>query len=98
MVVVFYFKERTGMTEEKFNQVYGPAVSNISSQQDITEQESRIEKNQADIKIQQQNLELQQQQQDTQHLMVVGGLAISGVLVLIVAIYLFAKLRRKKTT
>ena len=84
------------MTQEKFDRIYGPAIDNISSQEDINEQQSRIDKNTADIKAQQQQIALQQQQQDTQHLLVIGGLTIAGVAVAIIAAYLFIKLLRSK--
>lgn len=84
------------MTQEEYDRTYGPAVDNLSSQEDLDEQQSRIDKNNADTKLQQQQIELQQQQQDTQHLMVVGGLALGGVLVLVLIAYLIMKLNNNR--
>jgi|GEM_PF-2863876 len=80
------------MTQDELDGI----VDNISTQEDLDEQQSRIDKNKAEIKLQQQKIELQQQQQDTQQLMVVGGLILGGVLILVLIGYLIMKLNKSK--
>lgn len=84
------------MDTETFDRVYGGAVKNISSLEEIEERESRIEKNKADTKLKEQQLTLQQKQQETNSLVAIGGLTLGGILVVVLAIYLLAKLRKTK--
>jgi hypothetical protein len=82
--------------EETFDRVYGGAVKNMSSLEENEEHKSRTEKNKADTKLKEQQLALQQKQQETNSLIAIGGLTLGSVLVIILAVYLFAKLRKTK--
>mgnify|MGYP000407081602 CR=1 FL=1 len=84
------------MDEETFDRVYGGAVKNMSSLEENEEHKSRTEKNKADTKLKEQQLALQQKQQETNSLIAIGGLTLGSVLVIILAVYLFAKLRKTK--
>lgn len=84
------------MDEETFDRVFGGATKNMSRSGNFEESESRIENNKADTKLKEQQLTLRQKQQETNSLMVIGGLALGSVLVVILAVYLFAKLRKTK--
>jgi hypothetical protein len=82
--------------EETFDRVYGGAVKNMSSLEENEEHKSRTEKNKADTKLKEQQLALQQKQQETNSLIAIGGLTLGSMLVIILAVYLFAKLRKIK--
>lgn len=84
------------MDEETFDRVYGGAVKNMSSLEENEEHKSRTEKNKADTKLKEQQLALQQKQQETNSLIAIGGLTLGSMLVIILAVYLFAKLRKIK--
>lgn len=84
------------MDEETFDRVYGGAVKNMSSLEENEEHKSRTEKNKADTKLKEQQLALQQKQQETNSLIAIGGLTLGSMLVIILAVYLFAKLRKTK--
>ena len=84
------------MDEETFDRVYGGAVKNMSSLEENEDHKSRTEKNKADTKLKEQQLALQQKQQETNSLIAIGGLTLGSVLVIILAVYLFAKLRKTK--
>ena len=84
------------MDEETFDRVYGGAVKNMSSLEENEEQKIRTEKNKADTKLKEQQLALQQKQQETNSLIAIGGLTLGSMLVIILAVYLFAKLRKIK--
>jgi len=82
--------------EETFDRVFGGATKNTSGSYDPEESESRIENNKADTKLKEQQLALQQKQQETNSLIAIGGLTLGSMLVIILAVYLFAKLRKTK--
>lgn len=63
-------------------------------EQDQFEEKQKLEKQK--VELQKQELQVRQQQQDTQQLLVIGGLCIGAALVLVVAIYLLTKAFRGK--
>ena len=58
-------------------------------QQEQFDEKQKVEKQK--VELQKQELQVKQQQQDSQQLLVMGGLGIGTALILIVAIYLFTK-------
>tara|TARA_B100001250_G_scaffold375913_1_gene363825 strand:+ start:61 stop:306 length:246 start_codon:yes stop_codon:yes gene_type:complete len=65
-----------------------------AQEQEQFEEKQKLEKQK--VELQKQELQVKQQQQDTQQLLVIGGLGIGATLVLVVAIYLFAKTLKGK--
>lgn len=75
----------------------GPSVHEMSQDAEKNKQEQQkidIQKQNADSR--KQEIQLQQQQQQTTNTMIVGGLAIGGILVIVVSIYLLSKVFKKK--
>lgn len=76
-------------TENSGTSVWERAADSEQEQQKID-----IQKQNTDLR--KQEIQLQQQQQQTTNTMTIGGLVISGVLVLVVSIYLLSKVLKKK--
>ncbi len=56
------------------------------------------EQDKQEQELQQQQLAVQQQQQNTQQLLVIGGLSLGAALVIVVSIYLLTKAFKRKDT
>ena len=84
------------MDQNKFNQIYGDAIDNIRSQEEIDEQSSRTEKNIAEAKAQQQQVALQQQKQDFNEKILTGGFILMSVIVVTVCTVIILKTFRRK--
>jgi len=69
--------------------IYESAVENAQEQQKID-----IQKQNNDLR--KQEIQLQQQQLQTNTMLAVGGLAIAGILVLVVSFYILSKVFKRK--
>lgn len=83
------------MDQNKFNQIYGDAIDNIRSQEEIDEQSSRTEKNIAEAKAQQQQVALQERKQDFNEKLLTGSFILMGVIVVTVCTVIVLKAIRR---
>jgi hypothetical protein len=95
MVVLFYsIKIPTKELAMWANENSGTSVWERAADNEQEQQKIDIQKQNTDLR--KQEIQLQQQQQQTNNTMIIGGLAIGGVLVIVVSIYLLSKVFKKK--
>lgn len=82
-------------TQEDYDRLVGR--TEVASGETQAERAKQLEIERQRVDIEKQQLQLTQQKQDTQRLLVIGGLSLGGILVLVISIYLLVKAFKRKS-